>query len=672
MSSYKIGEKEYTIVGYFVIPEYSQWKNLAQDTILTISDSMTYGNAVNAYFKLKDPAEYQDFAGTYLQDPTDYLYNKDYIRMQNSADDRRTEFVFTLLAFCAIFVILLLADMLIYNSFSTSSSERVRAIGLLKSVGATRRQVRELLFYEAAYYSVIGIPIGIILGQISSAVLFSILNNMAGHAANYYLAKNINLSYRLCLENVLIPIGYAVLCILMAIFTPMRRMSKIAPIEALRANEVFSNHTRRKKSKGLAVKLLGFTGALSLKNYIRHRRRYRATVISIVTSILMIICANVLVNTVVGQFVTDTENENVITYIRACGTDGFSQEDQNMFYQLASIKGVRSSRLTLDTAGKLLLDGTITDISPEDVTTVFDEDPAARVIFVEDSAFRRLCEEHDIDADPYLEYGSKLCLTNNTYTYYDDYFEMAKEASLFDEYGDTYLLKVPCKIGDEEEIIIQVQVEEKVDGSELSCMDSGEIQFYIPMSRLDYYGVESTQGIEYFYYEVNQPQAVAKEMKKTLEQNLYRSDYLVDLGMASRARESVKRLATTVLYGYVALLSFMCLLNVIMTVIGNIVFRRREYILLTSIGMSRKTLFRMVISESIVYFVESLIMLGLILGVFFLGLIILDPILYSRLRYGFSLVIIFIHFLLVVSTTAIGLSHVMKDEIIESVRKEYY
>ena len=46
-------------------------------------------------------------------------------------------------------------------------SERVRAIGLLKSVGATRRQVRELLFYEAAYYSVIGIPIGIILGQIS-------------------------------------------------------------------------------------------------------------------------------------------------------------------------------------------------------------------------------------------------------------------------------------------------------------------------------------------------------------------------------------------------------------------------------------------------------------------------------------------------------------------------
>lgn len=681
---YEVGHKEYTIVGYFIVPEYVHWKNLAQDTILTFTSQITYGNAMNAYFKLSDPAAYQEYAEEHIPNMEECLYNKDYIRMENSADDRRAEFIFTLLSFCAIFVIWLLADMLIYNSFSTSSSERIRAIGLMKSVGATRKQVRELMFFESVYYCIIGIPIGVLLGQISSAVLFRALNGMARNAANYFIAKNIDLSYRLCAKNLIIPAVYSIICVAMAITTPMIRMSKIAPIEALRANEIFTHGLRRKKSKGIAVKLLGFTGALSLKNYIRHRKRYRATVVSIVTSIMMITCAHMLVNAVVQNMQVDDAQRDVITYIRPCGQDGFSQADRNTFYQLASLNTVYSSRMVLDVTGELVLSD-ISMVDKEFLTTyedlvqsyVIDDDENmivdARIVFVEDSAFRQLCEENNLDADPYLTYGSEQCLTNNLCIFSGEDGQSIS-TKLFRSFPNQQAALIRDNtVKTSYSSRMKLKITGKVDGSMFSCADTGAVQIYVPMSRLDYYKITHVRGYEYFSFRVVDPQTTVQLMRKMMEQNLYRSDYLVDAGREVRARDSVNNLASTVLYGYVILLSFMCFLNVVMTVISNIVFRRREYILLTSIGMSRKTLFRMVVSESIVYFCESLIVLGLIMLGFLLGwMFILDPHIFSKLQFGFVLIIIGLHLLVVMITTAAGLSYVMKDEIIENVRKEYY
>ena len=47
---------------------------------------------------------------------------------------------------------------LIGNSFSISVNERKRQYGLLSSIGATRKQLRRNVLYEASVLSVIGIP----------------------------------------------------------------------------------------------------------------------------------------------------------------------------------------------------------------------------------------------------------------------------------------------------------------------------------------------------------------------------------------------------------------------------------------------------------------------------------------------------------------------------------
>ena len=53
---------------------------------------------------------------------------------------------------------------LIYNSFSISVSERTKQFGLLKSIGATKKQIRGAVLTEALMLCVVAIPLGLLVG----------------------------------------------------------------------------------------------------------------------------------------------------------------------------------------------------------------------------------------------------------------------------------------------------------------------------------------------------------------------------------------------------------------------------------------------------------------------------------------------------------------------------
>ncbi|MBO4687051.1 MAG: ABC transporter permease [Clostridiales bacterium] len=669
---YAIDTKEYTIVGYFVVPEYAKWKNIAKNTILTTTDAVTAGSAVNAYFEFTNPEDYINFTEDNFKDEDECLYNKDFIRMENSADDTKVERGFGLIAFAVIAMTVLLAVMLIYNSFSTSSSERIRAIGLLKSAGATRSQVKELLLYEAFYYSIIGIPIGIVLGQVSSFFLFNALTDLSRNAANYFILKNIDLQYRLSYQNTLGPAVLAVLTIFVAIILPMKHVSKVSPMEAVRANESFEEGKNKKHFFRRATRIFGFTGGLSMKNYIRYRKRYLATVISIMASVFMILFANMLVQSVNSRYqVDESGNPDAIIYTRNTGKEGFTGDDRAMFYQLASIEGVKTSRMEYVTSGLILFP---LDILPESLQETALEDAKVDsvylelpLVFIDDATWRELCTESGIDPEPYLEYGSRLCLINNKVRVYSENGEYLRDEQFMSQLPEEIYLDLPDGLSE------KLHIDADVNWDHELALEESFVQVYLPMSRLEYYRMEQTTGYELFQFTAKKPVRATSAMKEMLESNLYLSDTLVDAGIYTRARHAVNSLVRIIMYGYVGMLSFMCFLNVIMTVISNIVFRRKEYILLMSVGMSRKTLFRMVISESFIYFFESAFTLAAILYISVgMAALIIDSHIYRYINHTFFLVVLFLHLFVVVSTTAIGLSRIMRDEIIEGIRKDYY
>ena len=68
--------------------------------------------------------------------------------------------------------------MVIDNSFELASKERIKQFGLLKAVGASKKQVFSLVMWEAFYLAVPGVILGILAGLGSSAAIFSAVKNL--------------------------------------------------------------------------------------------------------------------------------------------------------------------------------------------------------------------------------------------------------------------------------------------------------------------------------------------------------------------------------------------------------------------------------------------------------------------------------------------------------------
>ena len=400
----------------------------------------------------------------------------------------------------------------------------------------------------------------------------------------------------------------------------------------------------------------------------------------------MILFANMLVRSVSSTFHVDEEgDENGISYVRYVDEKGFTQDDRAMFYELAKFSGVTRSSMAFST--DMYLEMKKSTLTPE-FRGMFMVDENNEIlksaylevafVFVEDSAWRELCNRYGIDPEPYLEYGSSDCIINNRYVIYSDDGKTTTDLTVFSNLPASF--PFPLQFGADgqpknEALYSRMSLipKEIADwGVELNLPQT-VLQIYFPMSRLSYYEMEECRGYEIFQFSSDTPRKTYQEMKTYMQNNLYMTEGLEDTGVFSHARHAINDLVRIIMYGYVAMLSLMCFLNVVMTVISNIVFRRKEYILMMSVGMTRKTLFRMVIAESLIYFFESMLLLAFLL---FVGLLIsmalFDPHIFRFIQPVYSIVVVCLHLFVVVSTTAVGLSQVMNDEIIEGIRKEYY
>lgn len=91
-------------------------------------------------------------------------YNTDVLMFMGIS--KYSAFYSVLYGLAAIVIVLIMfgSVSLIYNAFSISVSERTKQFGLLSSIGATKRQLRKSVLFEAFAVSLIGIPLGILVG----------------------------------------------------------------------------------------------------------------------------------------------------------------------------------------------------------------------------------------------------------------------------------------------------------------------------------------------------------------------------------------------------------------------------------------------------------------------------------------------------------------------------
>lgn len=178
----------------------------------------------------------------------------------------------------------------IYNSFAISVMERKKQFGLFASIGATKKQIRHTVFFEAFFIGLIGIPLGVLGGYIGIWCVIEIINALISNA--FYVPLELS-TY---LPLVLIPVGFMIVVILLSAYLPARKAGKITPIEAIRQNDDIKISGRKVKTAKWVRKIFGVEGEIALKNMKRSKKKYRITIVSLFISIVLFISFSALLD----------------------------------------------------------------------------------------------------------------------------------------------------------------------------------------------------------------------------------------------------------------------------------------------------------------------------------------------------------------------------------------
>ncbi len=261
--------------------------NLKEDSI--INAAVLAKNVNNIY---KDTEEVSNSLNLYSGETENNIeYNKYVLMYYGVSGDNG--FVTAIYAICAILILVvgIGSILVIYNSFAISVSERKKQFGMLSSIGATKKQIRKMVFEEGAILGIIGIPLGILTGIIGIGVTLNIVNGLMKPMFADGL-ENLNLELVISYPALLIAVVLIAVTIYLSVIVPARRASKISPIEAIRQVDDIKVKAKKLRTPKFLKKIYGIEGDIALKNLKRSKKRYRTTVLSLIISIVLFITFN--------------------------------------------------------------------------------------------------------------------------------------------------------------------------------------------------------------------------------------------------------------------------------------------------------------------------------------------------------------------------------------------
>ena len=216
----------------------------------------------------------------------------EYIQRQIFYSSRFTRTFATIAAVLSV-VIVGISVVVISNAFRVSAAERLRQFGLLKSVGATKKQIRQTVLYESFFIAMLGIPVGLALGLAVQFIGVQIANHFL-HILVRGAAES--LRFTVLWEILLAAVFVSFLTTTISAWIPARRAAKISAIDAIRGlGEVKVKSAKKRGNRNIFSlahinqAVFGFTGALAYKTSKRNRRNFRATAISLTIGIVLFI-----------------------------------------------------------------------------------------------------------------------------------------------------------------------------------------------------------------------------------------------------------------------------------------------------------------------------------------------------------------------------------------------
>ncbi|MCR5601130.1 MAG: ABC transporter permease [Ruminococcus sp.] len=644
--------REYTVVGTYERPEFEQY-HCPGYTALTVPDECSDDDIVDIYYSMKETRDIYDFMKElHLGGET---HNE---LLMFIGISKYGSFYDVVLQLGAIVIGLIMfgSIMLIYNAFSISVSERTKQFGILSSIGATNKQLKKMVRFESFVVSLIGIPLGILLGIVGMWITFLAI----GKRFAYFLDESYREPMRICISPVAIiaAIIIAFITIRISAWIPSKRATKITAVEAIRQNTDIKQKKHIKTPKFI-YKFFGISGVLAHKYFKRSKKKYRSTIISLFMSIVLFVSAFSFTDYLVSA-VNDSRDIRGMDYELSLFQDkkyNNSEFDPNEILEnIMNTEHITKAAYYHATNENVLTDES--NLRPE-IYTLFEEYnkynfnsrlpetdkkviPYVSILFVNDEAFIEYTGDCGLNAEEFMDKNAPKaiiidnCIEFNPLTermerfkffkgnefdistyfydeiegYYFDSIDDQGNALYYSEYSDGSdyedIKKIPYEECSEEAVFHVGYVTDKIP----SFMNNDYPSIIYPMSvmkevcgdHIDEY------NCNIYNYAINSDDVLRgfEEVQKMLK-----ADGIVNYDFYNYA-ESVESDRSMVIiikvfaYGFIVLISLIAAANVFNTITTNISLRRREFAMLKSVGMTAKGMREMLNFECVMYGTKAL------------------------------------------------------------------
>lgn len=512
----------------------------------------------------------------------DMNINKEYLAA-NYVDPARIPVI------VGIMLIVVLAGIItIYSVYYVSMNQRVREFGKLKAIGATKRQLRQIVLREGMGVALFAIPIGLLIGTVAVKV---VLLQFVEHAKDSNVL--ITEAYKVVAKGevqlyywwiYLLAIAVTLCTVYLSLMKPMRMAAKVSEIEAMR----YQGGSKRQKSSRKGYQFLNI-GRLTKRNLAENKKKSTITIVSMaVTGIFVMMVATVLScanpmesakSSIVGQYeispIVESGNKEHPEYEWA-EVQKNNPLNEGLKQQIEELDGVE--RVDVFTALKVSGGPFEEKIGTEFINGVPEEyaEELKKGITEGNVTYEELKSGDKVILDrallhwyPDIKVGDKLKLNIHDG---DNTFQKEIEVAAIGEYG-TGLTNYNCLIMAKE-------------GAEKLTINNSSSYFQVIADK-DY-----DEALEASL------QAIVDGSGR-LQMRTWKNEY--------DTWENAIQMTRGACYAFIIILAAISIMNLINTMINSVHVRKKELGMMQAIGMSDRQLMKMLQLEGIFYTVGTLI-----------------------------------------------------------------
>ena len=488
-----------------------------------------------------------------------------------------------------IMLIVVLAGIItIYSVYYVSMNQRVREFGKLKAIGATKRQLRQIVLREGMGVALFAIPIGLLIGTVAVKV---VLLQFVEHAKDSNVL--ITEAYKVVAKGevqlyywwiYLLAIAVTLCTVYLSLMKPMRMAAKVSEIEAMR----YQGGSKRQKSSRKGYQFLNI-GRLTKRNLAENKKKSTITIVSMaVTGIFVMMVATVLScanpmesakSSIVGQYeispIVESGNKEHPEYEWA-EVQKNNPLNEGLKQQIEELDGVE--RVDVFTALKVSGGPFEEKIATEFINGVPEEyaEELKKGITEGNVTYEELKSGDKVILDrallhwyPDIKVGDKLKLNIHDG---DNTFQKEIEVAAIGEYG-TGLTNYNCLIMAKE-------------GAEKLTINNSSSYFQVIADK-DY-----DEALEASL------QAIVDGSGR-LQMRTWKNEY--------DTWENAIQMTRGACYAFIIILAAISIMNLINTMINSVHVRKKELGMMQAIGMSDRQLMKMLQLEGIFYTVGTLI-----------------------------------------------------------------